>query len=158
MVQKNLAVLELSLNVSRFETAYTMKESEVAQSCPTLCDPVDCSPPGSSIHGILQARILEWVAISFSRGSSWPRDQTWVSHIAGRCFNLWATMEWHGVAAKEDRRRDATDNEKHVSQNMFLSCYFKGGFLQRKSWEFIINWSSLGSWFVTTYFKLTQLG
>ena len=45
-------------------------ESEVAQSCSTLCDPVDCSPPDSSIHGILQARILEWVAISFSRGSS----------------------------------------------------------------------------------------
>ena len=44
--------------------------SEVTQSCPTLCDPVDCSPPGSSVHGILQARILEWVAISFSRGSS----------------------------------------------------------------------------------------
>ena len=42
-------------------------ESEVAQSCPTLCDPVDCSPPGSSVHGILQARILEWVALSFSR-------------------------------------------------------------------------------------------
>ena len=45
-------------------------EREVAQSCPTLCDPIDCSPPGSSVHGILQARILEWVAISFSRGSS----------------------------------------------------------------------------------------
>ena len=45
-------------------------ESEVAQSCPTLCDPMDCSPPGSSVHGILQARILEWVAISFSRESS----------------------------------------------------------------------------------------
>ena len=44
----------------------------VAQSCPTLCDPVDCSPPGSSVHGILQARILEWVAILFSRGSSQP--------------------------------------------------------------------------------------
>ena len=70
MVQKNLAVLELSLSVSHFETAYTMKESEVAQSCPTLCNPVDCSLPGSSIHGILQARILEWVAISFSRDSS----------------------------------------------------------------------------------------
>ena len=68
-------------------------ESEVTQSCLTLCDPVDCSPPGSSIHGILQARILEWVAISFSRGSSWPRDQTQVSHIAGRRFNLWATRE-----------------------------------------------------------------
>ena len=50
----------------------------------------DCSPPGSSIHRILQARILEWVAISFSRGSSQPRDRTQVSRIAGRCFNLWA--------------------------------------------------------------------
>ena len=70
-------------------------ESEVTQSCPTLCDPVDCSPPSSSVHGILQARILEWVAISFSRGSSQPRDQTQVSLIAGRCFNLWATREAH---------------------------------------------------------------
>ena len=68
-------------------------EREVAQSCPTLCDPIDCSPPGSSLHGILQARILEWVAISFSRGSSQPRDRTQVSHIAGRLFNLWATRE-----------------------------------------------------------------
>ena len=55
--------------------------------------PVDCSPPGSSIHGILQARILEWVAISFSRGSSRPRDRTQVSHIAGRRFNLCTTRE-----------------------------------------------------------------
>ena len=47
-------------------------EREVAQLCPALCDPMDCSPPGSSIHGILQARILEWVAISFPRGSSDP--------------------------------------------------------------------------------------
>ena len=58
-----------------------------------LCDPVDYSPPGSSIHGILQTRILEWVAISFSRGSSRPRDRTQVSRIAGRRFNLWATRE-----------------------------------------------------------------
>ena len=70
-----------------------VKWSEVAQSCPTLCDPMDCSPPGSSVHGILQARVLEWVAISFSRGSSWLRDWTQVSHIAGRRFNLWATRE-----------------------------------------------------------------
>ena len=69
--------------------------SEVAQSCPTLCDPVDCSPPGSSVHGILQARVLEWVAISFSRGSSRPRDRTQVSRTAGRRFNLWATREAH---------------------------------------------------------------
>ena len=55
--------------------------------------PVDCSPPSSSIHGILQARILEWVAISFSRGSSRPQDLTQVSHIAGRRFNLCATKK-----------------------------------------------------------------
>ena len=70
-----------------------ISESEVAQSCPTLCDPMDCSLPGSSVHGILQARILEWVAISFSRGSSRPRDWTRVSRIAVRHFNLWATRE-----------------------------------------------------------------
>ena len=58
----------------------------VAQSCPPLYDPRDCSPPGSSVHGIPQARILECVAISFSRGSSPPRDWTWVSCIAGRFF------------------------------------------------------------------------
>ena len=69
------------------------KWSEVTQLCPTLCDPVGCSPPGSSVHGILQASIVEWVAISFSRGSSRPRDQTQVSRIAGRCFILWATRE-----------------------------------------------------------------
>ena len=63
-------------------------ESEVTQSCPTLCDPVDCSLPGFSIHGTLQARILEWVTISFSRGSSRLRDRTWVSCIGGRCVNL----------------------------------------------------------------------
>ena len=60
---------------------------------PTLCCLIDCSLPGSSIHGIFQARVPEWVAISFSRGSSQPRDWTWVSHIAGRRFTLWATRE-----------------------------------------------------------------
>ena len=52
-----------------------------AQSCPTLCDPMDCSPPGSSVYGILQTRILEWVAIPFSRGSSQPRDHASISSI-----------------------------------------------------------------------------
>ena len=63
----------------------------VAQSCPTLCDPMDCSPPGSSVHGILQARMLEWVAAPFSRGSSQPRGQTWIFCIAGRFFTICAT-------------------------------------------------------------------
>ena len=60
----------------------------VTWSCPTLCDPMDSSPPGSSVHGTSQARILEWVASSFLRGSSQPRDQTQVSHIAGGFFTI----------------------------------------------------------------------
>jgi len=65
----------------------------VSQSCPTLCDPVDCSSSGLSVHGILQARILEWVAIPFPRGSSRPRNQTHVSCIAGKFFTIWAIRE-----------------------------------------------------------------
>ena len=64
----------------------------VAPFCPTLYDPVDCSPPDSSVHGILQARILEWVAVPFCRGSSLPRDRTQVSHLAGRFFTIWANV------------------------------------------------------------------
>ena len=65
----------------------------VIQSCPTLCDPMDCSLPGSSVHGVLQARILEWVAMPSSRGSSQPKDWTQVSCIKGRFFIIWATRE-----------------------------------------------------------------
>ena len=65
----------------------------VAQLHPILCDPMDCSPPGSSVHGILQARVLEWVAIPFSKVSSWPKNQAQVSCIADRFFTLWATKE-----------------------------------------------------------------
>ena len=63
----------------------------VAHSCLTLYDPTNCSPPGSSVLGISQARILEWVAISFSRGSSQPKDQTQVFCIVGRFFIIGAT-------------------------------------------------------------------
>ena len=65
--------------------------SEVAQLCATLCNPMDCSLPGYSF----QARILEWIAIYLSRGSFQPKDRTQVSHIAGRCFTLWAIREAH---------------------------------------------------------------
>ena len=64
----------------------------IAQLCLTLCDPMDCSLLGSSVHGILQARILEWVAIPFSRGSSQPRDWAQVSCFAGRFFTIWTTL------------------------------------------------------------------
>ena len=67
--------------------------SEVAQPCPALCDPMDYSLSGSSVHGIFQARILEWGAISFSRRSSRPRDWIRVSRVVGRCFTVLATRE-----------------------------------------------------------------
>ena len=77
----------------------------VTQSCLTLCSPVDCSPPGSSVHGILQARILEWFAKPSSRGSSWPRDQThvcYVSCIAGKFFTTSTTWEdQHATTSRE---------------------------------------------------------
>ena len=65
----------------------------VTQSCLTLWDPMDCSPPGSSVHGILQAKTLEWVASPFSRGSSHPRDRTQGSCIASGFFTSWATRK-----------------------------------------------------------------
>ena len=89
MCSNVLIVVYLSFHSER------KKGSEVAQLCPTLCNPMDCSLPGSSLHGILQARVLEWVAISFSRGSSQLGYQTGVSHIPGRHFNLWAIREAH---------------------------------------------------------------
>ena len=64
-----------------------------ASSRPTSCDSMNCSQPGSSVHGILQASILEWVAMPSSRGSSQPRDRTQVSHFVGGFFTVWATRE-----------------------------------------------------------------
>ena len=69
----------------------------VAQLCLTICDLMDCSPPGSSIHRILQVRILEWVVIPSSRGSSQPRGQTQVSHTAGGFFTVLATRAAHNL-------------------------------------------------------------
>ena len=95
---KYLLMCWFALHISYFIVKVKSK-SEVAQSCPTLCDPMDCSLPGSSVHGIFQARILEWVAISFSRRPSQPRDWTWVSWTAGRIFTAWAAREALGRKA-----------------------------------------------------------
>ena len=73
-------------------------ESEVTQSFPTLCDPMDCSLPGSLVHGILQARMLEWVSVPFSRGSSWPRDRTQVSR-----FGRWVLYHQHHLGSGNNR-------------------------------------------------------
>ena len=78
----------VSGNLIAFLKGPVIQFSLVAQSCPTLCDPMDYSLPGSSVHGILQARVLEWVGISFSRGSSQARDETRFSCIIGRCFTV----------------------------------------------------------------------
>ena len=75
-------------------------EMLVSQLSKTICDPMDCSPPGSSVHGIFQERVLEWVAIPFSRESSWPRGWTPVSCIAGRFFTIWAPREAHWTEMK----------------------------------------------------------
>ena len=81
--------------------------------------PMDSSPPGSSIHGILQAGILEWAAIPFSRGSSQPRDQTRVSLLAGRFFTSWATRE----ACGRDQMGQKLGSESHqLSEPHFLIC------------------------------------
>ena len=70
-----------------------LSETEVAQLCLTLCDPMDCSLPGSFVCGIFQVIVLDWIAISFCRGSSQPRDWTQVSHVVDRHFTVWATRE-----------------------------------------------------------------
>ena len=85
-----LSVLGLHCHEWAFSNFHKQMKVKVTQSCLTLCDPMDYS-----VHGILQARILEWVAFPFSRGSSQPRGQTQVSRIAGRLFTSWATGEAH---------------------------------------------------------------
>ena len=81
------------LRVVKNDTKYSDSESGVAQSCPTLCNPMDCSLPGSSVHGIFQAIVLEWIAISFSSRSSPPSDGTQVSRVVDRRLTVWATRE-----------------------------------------------------------------
>ena len=93
LVSKLLGNMSGKVHQKAITWIWKWSENEVAQLCPTLCDSTECSLPGSSIHGIFPARILEWVVISFSRGSSWPRGWTWVSHIAGKLFTVWATGE-----------------------------------------------------------------
>ena len=100
-----------------------LKESEVAQSCPTLCDPIGCSLPGSSIGEIFQARVPEWVTISFSRGSSWPRDRIPVSRTPGRCFTVWATGKTRPLYWSRENQINIWQYWLHISiLNISLCC------------------------------------
>ena len=114
-------------------TEHERSESEVAQLCLTLCDPMDCSLPGFSIHGISQARILVWVAISFSRGSSWPRDWTWVfPHCKWILYQLShkgspRTLQWvtYPFSSRSSRSRNWTR----------VSCVAGRFFTNRAIWD-----------------------
>ena len=107
----------------------------VTRSCLTLCDPMDCSPPGSSVHGVLQARILERVVIPFSRGSSWLKDQTQVSCIAGIFFTIWATRE--AEATYREVRNLLSETCKN-NNNYLVTCLVPGTWihqiLQQSHW------------------------
>ena len=97
---------------------FHMKKVKVllSQSCPHLCDPLDHSLASSSVHGILQSRILKWVATPFCRQPSQPWDQTQVSYIAGRFFTDWATREDH------------LSTYSTLNLN-FITCFFKRWYL-----------------------------
>ena len=77
----------LSSIALEFQDVHLCPHAKSLQSCPIMCDPMDCSPPGSSVHGILQARILAWVTVPSSRGFSWPRNQTCISYNS--CIGRW---------------------------------------------------------------------
>ena len=87
-VHRCVGFCHISMWISHTSCVHAM----LIQSCPTLCDPMDGSPPVSSVHGILQARILEWIAMPSSRGSSRPRDWTWVSYVS--CIGRWILYHW----------------------------------------------------------------
>ena len=134
---------------------------KVAQSCPTFCDPMDCSPPGSSVHRILQARILAWVAIPFSRGSSQPRDWTQVSGIVGRLFTLWAPKEAHALALQCQRpgfdpwvRKIPWRRERHPLQYSFLENPTDWGVWQATVHGVIKSWTQLRDFHFVHFFPL----
>ena len=89
----------LLVSISRGQQTFLKESESEVTPCPTLCDPMDCSLPGSSLHGIFQARILEWVAIPSSRGSSWPRCWSWVSYIS--CFGRRVVYHYHHLGTWE---------------------------------------------------------
>ena len=133
-----------------------IKVYSVAKSCPALWDPMDWSLPGSSVHGISQARILEWITISFSRGSSQLMDQTQVSHIEGRFFTIWATRE---APQKGGQRPYVTGPWRPLEELRFYSKVIQDCFsfletqflfsnilcakLQCVPWYLFIEWLSL---------------
>ena len=126
----------------------------VPQSCPTLCNLMVCSPAGFSVHGTLQARILEWVGISFSRGSPWPRNETQVSYTAGRFFAVWPTRE--------------AQCQLEMVKDIFTMLVFLGGkysvfplkimLVMGFSQMSFIRWKNLLRFYFVEFFQMLSLG
>ena len=104
----------------------------VAQSCLTLCDPMHYSPPGSSVHGILQARILEWIAMPFSKKSSQPRDWTWVSCVTGGFFTVWVI--------REAQSQTCTHTKKKTHSHCMMICCWSDPLQLSESWQSHYIW------------------
>ena len=121
----------------------------VSQSCLTLCNPMDCSPPGCSIHEIFQARILEWVAISFSRWSSQPRDRTRVSCTAGRFFTDWAINERNNEMKTEVSNKKKKNTQKISNQN--FECIKKKIIIKQDKSPEVIGDVEVNYWMFTLY-------
>ena len=150
--------------------------AKLFQFCLTLCNPMDCSPPGSSVHGILQARTLEWVAMPFSRGSSPPRSQTHVSWLAGRSFTATATWEVHfayssvyvsisGCQLIPPPVTPVTINLSSTSVTLFLFCkqvhlyrFFSDSTFKEYHVIFVFVWLTSRSCFTHTYSVWQSLG
>ena len=117
---------------------------KVAQSCLTLCDPMDYSPPGFSLHGILQARILEWVAIPFSRRSSQPREKTRVSCIAGIFFTIWTTREAQDILAwvAYSFSRGSSQPRSWTRVSWIAGGFFTSWVTREKVFLFSVLWSN----------------
>ena len=116
MIYKNDILNAFRVDFKRIVSNYS-EWVKFAQLCLTLCNPMNCNPPGTSVHGILQARILEWVAISFSKWSSQPRDRIQVSRIAGGFFTNWATRDTQppGQAIKLELSHTHKKRKMHFS-------------------------------------------
>ena len=120
---------------------------KLLQSCPNLCDPMDCSPTGSSVHGILQARILKWIAISSSRGSSWPRDQTHISYVSciGRLvLSPLVPSGKHKVGGKIIKRAKKQEKDLYYEEN--TRCGVKTAQIH----------ILISAYFCTSYFSLSH--
>ena len=140
MIKKLEYVENINKSLLRCYSPQVTYISPVAKLCLTLCDLMDCSLPGSSVHGIFQAIVLEWIAISCSRGSSQPRARTRVSHIVDRRFTVWATREVQ--KNKEDVNKWDTLGRKIISiWGKDLSTFHSYEAFLREKWLVQRAWS-----------------